>query len=162
MNKDLKNRVFKIPQDILIKINQTINGLNGQNVKGIQRSKKLLEDKTVKYNQLKKIIYDIRNMDKIKDKLRFDLCGGELMEKWALTFLNNERDLIKSNKKSKKESDETSGLTGQRKNSYLSSHTKRFNFKIPLNLMKSNSNKTSISSLKLFEELEKIKKLITY
>jgi hypothetical protein len=162
MNKDLKNRVFKIPQDILIKINQTINGLNGQNIKGIQRSKKLLEDKTVKYNQLKKIIYDIRNMDKIKDKLRFDLCGGELMEKWALTFLNNERDLIKSNKKSKKESDETSGLTGQRKNSYLSSHTKRFNFKIPLNLMKSNSNKTSISSLKLFEELEKIKKLITY
>jgi hypothetical protein len=162
MNKDLKNRVFKIPQDILIKINQTINGLNGQNVKGIQRSKKLLEDKTVKYNQLKKIIYDIRNMDKIKDKLRFNLCGGELMEKWALTFLNNERDLIKSNKKSKKESDETSGLTGQRKNSYLSSHTKRFNFKIPLNLMKSNSNKTSISSLKLFEELEKIKKLITY
>jgi type III secretory pathway component EscV len=162
MNKDLKNRVFKIPQDILIKINQTINGLNGQNIKGIQRSKKLLEDKTVKYNQLKKIIYDIRNMDKIKDKLRFNLCGGELMEKWALTFLNNERDLIKSNKKSKKESDETSGLTGQRKNSYLSSHTKRFNFKIPLNLMKSNSNKTSISSLKLFEELEKIKKLITY
>jgi hypothetical protein len=162
MNKDLKNRVFKIPQDILIKINQTINGLNGQNVKGIQRSKKLLEDKTVKYNQLKKIIFDIRNMDKIKDKLRFDLCGGELMEKWALTFLNNERDLIKSNKKSKKESDETSGLTGQRKNSYLSSHTKRFNFKIPLNLMKSNSNKTSVSSLKLFEELEKIKKLITH
>ena len=162
MNKDLKNRVFKIPQDILVKIKQTITWLNGENIKGIQRAKKLLEDKTVKYNQLKRIIHDIQNIDKIKDKLKYDLCGGELMEKWALTFLNNERDLIKSNKKSKKKSDEVSGLTGQRKNGYLNSHTKRFSFKIPLNLMKSNSNKTSVSSLKLFEELEKIKKLITH
>ena len=75
MNKDLKNRVFKIPQDILVKIKQTITWLNGENIKGIQRAKKLLEDKTVKYNQLKRIIHDIQNMDKIKDKLKYDLCG---------------------------------------------------------------------------------------
>jgi hypothetical protein len=160
MNKDLKNRIFKIPQNILNKINHTIVGLNGKNVKGIQRGKKLLEDKTVKYSQLKRIIHDIKNMDKINDKIKFDLCGGELMEKWALTFLDNERDLIKSNKKSRKKNDENTGFTGQRKNSYLSTHTKNFNFKIPKNLIKSNSNKNSISSLKLFEEIEKIKNLI--
>lgn len=160
MNKDLKNRIFKIPQNILNKINHTITGLNGKNVRGIQRGKKLLEDKTVKYSQLKRIIHDIKNMDKINDKVKFDLCGGELMEKWASTFLDNERDLIKSNKKSKKKNDENTGLNGHRKNSYLSSHTKNFSFKIPKNLIKSNSNKNSISSLKLFEEVEKIKKLI--
>lgn len=160
MNKDLKNRIFKIPQNILNKINHTITGLNGKNVKGIQRGKKLLEDKTVKYSQLKRIIHDIKNMDKINDKIKFDLCGGELMEKWASTFLDNERDLIKSNKKSKKKNDENTGLSGQRKNSYLSSHKKNFSFKIPRNLIKSNSNKNSISSLKLFEEIEKIKKLL--
>jgi len=160
MNKDLKNRIFKIPQNILNKINHTITGLNGKNVRGIQRGKKLLEDKTVKYSQLKRIIHDIKNMDKINDKVKFDLCGGELMEKWASTFLDNERDLIKSNKKSKKKNDENTGLNGQRKNAYLSSHTKNFSFKIPKNLIKSNSNKNSISSLKLFEEVEKIKKLL--
>jgi len=165
MNKDLKNRIFKIPQDILNKINHTITGLNGKNVKGIQRAKKLLQDKTVKYNQLKRIIYDIKNIDKINDKLKFDLCGGELMEKWATSFLTNERDLIKNNKKFRKKTNEISGISGQRKNSYLSSHSKKFSFKTPTNLIKSNSNKNSISpikSLKLFEEIDKIKKLISH
>jgi hypothetical protein len=56
-------------------------------------------------------------------------------------------------------------MDNERKNSHLKKHKKRFGFKIPTNLIKSNSNKTSvspISSLKLFEEVDKIKKLITY
>lgn len=40
MNKDLKDRVFDVPQDILKTINHTITGLNGKNVRGIQRGKK--------------------------------------------------------------------------------------------------------------------------
>ena len=81
----------------------------------------------------------------------------------AMQYYDNPQDVLTQRwKKSRKKSDEASGLTGQRKNGYLNSHTKRFSFKIPLNLMKSNSNKTSVSSLKLFEELEKIKKLITH
>ena len=39
MNKELKDRVFDIPQDILKTINHTIIGLNGKNVRGIQREK---------------------------------------------------------------------------------------------------------------------------
>jgi hypothetical protein len=57
------------------------------------------------------------------------------------------------------------GMRVERKNSHLKSHKKRFSFKIPTNLMKSNSHKTSVSpltSLKLFEEVDKIKKLISY
>jgi len=162
MNKDLKDRVFDIPQDILKTINHTITGLNGKNVRGIQRAKKLLSDKKVKYGQLKRIIHDIKNIDKIKDKLKYDLCGGELMEKWAIQFLKGERDLISNRKDSKMKSDDMIDMNGERKNSHLNKHKKRFNFRIPTNLIKSNSNKTSISSLKLFEELDKIKKLITY
>jgi hypothetical protein len=55
------------------------------------------------------------------------------------------------------------GITGERKNSHLKKHTKKFSFKIPVNLIKSNSNKSSISpitSLGLFEEIERIKKLM--
>jgi hypothetical protein len=165
MNKELKGRVFDIPQDILDKINHTITGLNGKNVRGIQRAKKLLNDKKVKYGQLKRIVHDIQNMDKINDRVKYDLCGGDLMEKWSKQFLQGERDLISSRKDSKKRSDEMVGMNGERKNSHLKTHKKRFGFKIPTNLVKSNSHKNTISpltSLKLFEEVDKIKKLITY
>jgi nitrous oxide reductase len=165
MNKDLKSRVFNVPQDILDKINHTIVGLNGQNVRGIQRAKKILQDKTVKYGQLKRIIHDIQNIDKIKDKLKYDLCGGDLMERWSKQHLQGERDLVSNRKDSKKRADDISSMTGERKNSHLKKHTKNFNFKIPTNLIKSNSDKSSISpitSLGLFEEVDKIKKLIKY
>lgn len=163
MNKDLKERIFDIPQNILDKINHTIVGLQGKNVRGIQRAKKLLNDKKVKYGQLKRIIHDIQNIDKIKDKLKFDLCGGDLMEKWSLQHLKNERDLISNRKDSRKNADEIGSITGERKNSHLKKHTKRFNFNIPTNLIKSNSDKSSVSSIKfsgLFEEIQKIKKLM--
>lgn len=165
MNKDLKGRIFDVPQDILDKINHTISGLNGKNVRGIQRAKKLLLDKKVKYGQLKRIIHDIQNMDKINERVKYDLCGGDLMEKWASKFLKGERDLISNKKDSKMKTDDMIGMTGERKNSHLKSHKKRFSFKIPTNLIKSNSHKSSISpltSMKLFEELDKIKKLIKY
>lgn len=163
MNKDLKDRVFNVPQDILDKINHTITGLNGKNVRGIQRAKRLLNDKTVNYGQLKRIIHDIQNIDKVKEKTKYDLYGGELMEKWSKQFLQGERDLISNKKDSRKRADEISSMTGERKNSHLKKHTKKFSFKVPTNLIKSNSHKSSISpitSLKLFEEIEKIKKLI--
>jgi hypothetical protein len=42
MNKDLKNRVFDIPQDVLDQINSSLQNLNGKNVDGVKRAKKLL------------------------------------------------------------------------------------------------------------------------
>ncbi len=163
MNKELKSRIFDIPQNILDKINHTVVGLNGEHVNGIQRAKKLLNDKKVKYGQLKRIIHDLQNMDKINNKVKYDLAGGDLMEKWAKQFLQGERDLISNRKDGRKQADEIGGLTGERKNSHLKKHTKRFGFKIPVNLIKSNSDLNSISSIKLtglFEQVERIKKLM--
>lgn len=165
MNSKLKGRIFDIPQEILNKINHTVIGLNGDHVQGLNRAKRLLNDKKVKYGQLKRIIHDLKTIDKVKDRLRYDLYGGELMEIWAMKFLKGERDLLKAGKESKKRADDISSMTGERKNSYNSTHTKRFAFTVPTNLIKSNSNKTSVSpltSLKLFEEIERIKKLIIH
>ena len=163
MNKDLKHRVFDIPQNILDKINHTINGLNGQHFHGLNRAQKLLNDKQVKYGQLKKIIHDFQNVDKVNDRIRYDLYGGELMERWAKQFLQGERDLISNKKDSRKRADDIGGITGERKNSHLKSHSKKPDWLPPTNLVKSNSHKTSVSSLKmgkLFEEVERIKKLM--
>jgi len=163
MNSELKSRYFDIPQNILDKINHTVTCLQGENVRGIQRAKKLLNDKKVKYGQLKRIIHDIQNIDKIKDRTKYDLCGGDLMEKWAKQFLDNERQLIINRKDSKKNADSMGGITGERKNSHLKKHTKKAGWLPPTNLIKSNSHKNSISSIKLtglFEEVERIKKLM--
>jgi hypothetical protein len=165
MNKELKNRIFDIPQDILNKINHTIVGLNGEHVQGIQRAKKLLTDKKVKYGQLKRIIHDFQNIDKVNDRTKYELMGGDLMEKWGKQYLQGERDMIVNRKEGRKDADEMGAITGERKNSFLKKHSKKPDFLPPLNMMKSNSHKTSVSSLgigKLFEEINKIKKLITY
>lgn len=163
MNKALKSRIFDIPQNILDLINHTITGLNGQHFHGVNRAKKLLSDKKVKYGQLKRIIHDLKNIDKINDKLRYDLYGGDLMFDWAIQFLKGERDLLKNNKLSQKNANEIGGIDGDRKNPFLKKHTKKQSWIPSANLIKSNSNKTSVSSLtsmKLFEEIERIKKLM--
>ena len=165
MNKELKSRIFVIPQNILDKINHTVIGLQGKNVFGAMRAKTLLNDKSVKYGQLKRIIHDIKTMDKINDRVRYDLYGGEMMEIWANQFLKGERDLVSNRKDSKKRADEIGAITGERKNSHLKKHSKKPDFLPPTNLIKSNSQKTSLSpnfSLGLTEEIKKIKKLIIY
>ena len=163
MNKELKSREFDIPQNILDKINHTVVGLNGQNVHGVMRAKKLLSDKKVKYGQLKRIIHDLQNMDIGAEKQKYDLAGGDLMKNWAMQFLQGERDLILNKKEGRKNADNISAMTGERKNSFLKKHTKKPDFLPPINMMKSNSHKSSVSSLgigKLFEEINKIKKLM--
>lgn len=163
MNKELKNRIFDIPQDVLDKINHTIVGLQGKHTNGIQRAKKLLTDKKVKYGQLKRIIHDLQNIDTNVNRIKYDLAGGDSMLRWAKQHLKGERDLIDNRKDSRKRADDIGGIDGDRKNSHLKKHTKKFDFSIPTNLIKSNSHKNSISPIKfgkLFEELERIKKLM--
>ena len=163
MNKELKNRDFDLPQNILDKINHTVTGLNGQNVHGVMRAKKLLTDKKVTYGQLKRIIHDIQGMDKVADKIRYDLAGGDLMDRWSKQYLQGERDMVSNRKDGRKQADDIGGITGERKNSHLKKHSKKPDFLPPLNMIKSNSHKSSISSIKLsglFEQLERIKKLM--
>ena len=118
MNKELKLSVFDIPQNILDKINHTVISLNGEHFHGLNRAKKLLQDKKVKYGQLKRIIHDLQNIYKINDRTRFDLCGGELMEKWANTFLDGERQLVRSKKLASHNINNNTGMNGLRKNPF--------------------------------------------
>jgi hypothetical protein len=165
MNSELKGRIFDIPKNVLDLINHTISGLNGKRTSGIQRAEKLLSDKKVNYGQLKRIIHDLQNMDKTSQMSKYNLAGGDAMLNWGMKFLGGERDLISNRKDSKKRADEISGLSGERKNTHIKKHKKRFDFNIKPNLIKNSSHKSSIkpiTSLGLFEEINKIKKLILY
>ena len=164
MNKELYNKRFKVPQEILNFITQNLNNLNGKFVKGVERAKTLTQEKTVTYQQLKLIVHEIQNIDKERDSIKYGLMGGDLMSKWGLDFLNSQRILLKNNKQITKSNSEIGGVDGVRKNAFNKTHKKKDNYKIPTNIMKSNSEKSSVSSLtsslKLFEEINKIKKLM--
>jgi len=165
MNSELKHRIFDIPQNVLDIINHTVVGLNGKRLSGIKRAERLLSDKKVKYGQLKRIIHDIQQIDKIKERTKYNLYGGDAMYNWAIQYLKGERDLISNKKDTRKKADEIASIEGERKNSHIKKHKKRFNFITKPNFIKNTSQKSSIkpiTSLGLFEEINKIKKLITY
>ena len=64
MNSDLKDRVYDIPNDVIEKINQTLASAAGNDLHGIKRAKTLCSEKKVTYGQLKRIIHDIKTLDK--------------------------------------------------------------------------------------------------
>ena len=162
MNSQLKDRVFKIPDNIIDYIHKVFTSLEDKKVDGTQRAKNLLRTKNVTYAQIKRIIHDLENGD--PNTVQYKLAGGELMLNWGKTHLNGERDLIKNNKKSKQRADNIGQINDIRKNSFLKTHTKKSkDYKVPTNMLKSNSDKTSISpisSLGIFEEIQRIKDLL--
>jgi hypothetical protein len=165
VNKELNNNFYNLPEDIITKINETLGKLGSNWVDGRQRAENLLSNKKVSYGQLKRIIHDLKEIDKINDRTKYDLCGGELMEKWANTFLNGERKMVKDKKMGSHKINNNTGMNGFRKNPFLKKHEKRETTKIPVNPLKSNSDKTSVSpitSMGIFEEVERIKKIINY
>jgi hypothetical protein len=165
VNKDLNGKVYNIPEDIIKKINETLTTLGTKWADGRQRAENLMSTKKVNYGQLKRIIHDLNGVDKVNEKTKYDLYGGELMEKWAKTFLDGERQLVKNNKTASKKINNNTAITGLRKNPFLKTHEKKETTKISPNMFKSNSDKTSVSpitSLGLFEEIQKIKNIINY
>jgi hypothetical protein len=163
MNKELEGREFILPEDVIKHLQQHTSTQQTNDPDGIMRSKNLLSVGKVNYGQLKRIIHDLKYIDRENELNRFNLYGGKPMEEWGNLILSNERNLISNNKDSRKRADNIGGITGERKNSHLKKHSKKPDFLPPLNMMKSNSHKTSVSpitSLGLFENINRIKKLM--
>jgi hypothetical protein len=161
-NSKLQNRVFKIPDNVFNYIHGIFTSLKDKSIVGTQRAKNLIRTKQVSYSQLKSIIHDLKKPE-LKDTIQYKLTGGELMLNWGKTHLDGERDLIVANKKSQQRANEIGQIDDIRQNSFLKKHTKKSTNKVPLNMLKSNSDKTSVSALSplgLFEEIERIKGLL--
>jgi len=122
VNKELSNNFYNIPEDVINKINETLGKVGSSWVDGRQRAENLLSTKRVSYGQLKRIIHDLKEIDKVNDRTKYDLCGGELMEKWANTFLNGERKMVKDKKMVSHNINNNTGMNGMRKNPFLKKH----------------------------------------
>lgn len=160
MNGRLKSRVFQIPQNVFDYIQKVFSSLENKSIDGTQRAKNLLKNRNVTYGQLKRILHDLESGT--LPLIQYNLAGGDLMKEWGRTFLDGERDLIEKNKKSQQRSNNIGQI--ERKNAFLKTHRKKSNdYKIGGNMLKSNSDKTSvtpISSLGVFEEIKRIKELL--
>jgi hypothetical protein len=155
MNKELKDRIFDIPENVIDYLKH-FSSLSSSDTDGIKRARNLINYGKVTYGQLKKIIHDLKNIDKNKELDKYNLYGGEPMENWGTQTLNNEREFIKDRKKSKMKSDLIGGINGIRKNPFLKKHTKKQSMIPSLNPLKSNSDKNSVSNLKLGKLFEEI------
>jgi len=162
MNSELKDRVFNLPQNVLEFLKQQ------KDIPELDRNKNLIEKGQVTYGQLKRILHDLKKLNKGTHLAQYNFYGGDLMKNWGMMTLNNERGLIKDRKSSKKIADDISGLSGERSNASLKRHTKNtLSPKInPNDVTKPNSEKFSNSSMfsassfKLTEEINRIKKLM--
>ncbi len=159
MNKELKGREYNLPPDIIKHLNSQLQ-ISSTDTVGINRAKELIQSGKVNYGQLKRILHDLKNVDKLSEPQRHNLYGGDLMEKWGWSVLGQDRDQITNRKEGRKKADEMGGISGERKNSFLKKHSKKPDFLPNLNFVKNNSFKSPITSLGLFEEIERIKNLM--
>jgi hypothetical protein len=158
MNKELKDNYYPIPDSILEKIERMIEKFGDKNIIGTERARNLVNTRKISYSLLKKIIHDLSYMDKLKENIRYHLNGGDEMLTWGRNFLNGERNLVKNIKKGRQRANNY--IVG-RKNAFIQNHSKDDFKKAPVfDFIKSNSDKSSASSItvdKIFEEIEKIK-----
>ena len=162
MNSELKDRIFELPKNV-------IDFLKTQpEIEGLKRNKNLLEKGIVTYGQLKRILHDLKKINKLTDLKKYNYYGGDIMLNWGLNKLKLERSLITNREEATKIANDIAGLSGERKNSSLKRHTKNTLMpKIGLNMITkpnsekfSNASMFSAKSLKLTEQIKRIKKLM--
>lgn len=158
MNNSLKDNIYNVPENIIKYINNVLLKINGKYVNGVDRAKEIVKNKKVTYGQLKRIIHDLKYIDKNKEGLRYQLYGGDLMVSWSKNFLDGERNNVLNNKLSRKRSDEIGGFNSLRKNNFNKTHEK--NTFTNINFKKNKSTVSSLIDNNLHEEINKIIKLL--
>jgi len=158
MNSQLDGQVFPIPHHVLEFLKQQ------PEVTSIDRNQHLLDNGMVTYGQLKRILHDMKVLDKKTEMVRYNQYGGQPLEDWGKSILKQHRDTIKNTKEGKQIAD---GISGDRKNAFNKTHTKSMSAKIGVNdITKPNSESFSGASLfsaksmKLTETINRMKKLM--
>jgi len=121
MNSQLQHKKFAIPSRILSHLNDTLKRMNHVKGVGMKRLRRLVEEKNMTYQQLKRLVFDFKQLDPKVDVDSYSLNGGDVMSKWVTETLNQARKEIEQQKKSARRA---ADLTPGKKNAYRKSHTK--------------------------------------
>ncbi len=117
-NSNLKDRYFKVPDNVFNKINQRLRVINpdSEQARGLKRAKDIVSDRKISYLQMKRLknYFDTYKGDGTDDE--FKLVGGKTTRMWVDKTLGSSRDSILQSKKAK--------MDGGLKNQFIKTHTK--------------------------------------
>ena len=119
MNSELKDRVFDLPKNVLDFLKQQ------KDIPELDRNEHLLNTGQVTYGQLKRILHDLKRINKNANLAQYNFYGGDLMKNWGMMTLTNERNLINDREAATRIANDISGLSGERKNASIKRHTKK-------------------------------------
>lgn len=101
-NKQLYNKTYKIPSDVLNLIQTTL--VSNPNGEGVKRAKFMLKNGAITYQVMKRLknFFDYFNLQ-TGDKTQYLLAGGDLMKSFVDRTLNANRDTVKRSKEIKRD-----------------------------------------------------------
>ena len=164
-NSELHGKYWTCPEYVTNALKTAVNryeslNKNDKNSEGYKRAKGILNNNLIEYSQMKRIKNWFDTFEGDHTDMEYRLNGGKTMHNWVDSTLNRETESIKAPKKIKMET----GLSNQ----FIKSHNKDVN-KVTRQTLKAKLPKIhkDISGQiwrgkPVYEEVEKIKKLITY
>jgi len=94
-NKALENRVYKIPDKIVNRIEQMLNKINPSDdqARGLQRAKSMVKTRRLTYLQMNQLKHYFENYQGDGNDDEYKLLGGDLTKKWIpKSDLEQEKD----------------------------------------------------------------------
>jgi ribosomal protein S19 len=159
-NSQLRGKKWNCPSNILKELKNIVNNYNGdKKTQGYTRSSNILKNNgVISYEQLKGMKNWFDSNDDQHDE--YTLNGGKSMKDWVDSTLNKATKGIENVKDAKQHAGE--------ENSHIQTHEKNRKItptfshpKIP-KVYKGNQFKNIMSGKPIYEEIERIKELITY
>lgn len=117
MNSELYGNVYNIPDNILNEISINLQKFKKINTNGKRRATHLLRNKTVTYQELKRLKNYFDNLSTNFDVIEFGLNGGQLMKNFVNNLLDSERRKVEKGKYNK-------SVYGGLENQYIKPHEK--------------------------------------
>lgn len=101
-NRELYDKTYQIPTDILNNINKTL--IANPNGEGVKRAKFMLKNRAITYQAMKRLknYFDYYNQQN-GDTVQYALAGGDLMKSFIDSTLNQNRDAVDRSKKIKQD-----------------------------------------------------------
>ena len=150
MNKDLKNDFYKLPDELLGHLTNTLKSTN-KNVNGYERLSNLCRNKGVNYGQAKKIKHEMEND---LNPEAYKLVGGDELLDWVNDKLTRERKIVDGNKRVRM----NAGLNNQFKKPHNKDNSKN---STKVRLVKTQKNSDEIlNNRAVYNEASRIRDII--
>ena len=114
-NKDLKNRTWVVPKNIIFNISNILKNYRGNTDElGVKRAKNIIENPNISYSEMKRLKNFFDNAN--DNTFEYNVIGGKTMKDWVNNSLKTSRDTIYNEKK-------TRMMTGE-ENQFIKTHEK--------------------------------------